>query len=111
MRATAGGKSKRKRVKPAIEWKLRLYVAGNTDKSTRALQNLHDVCEKHLEGLYEIEVIDLLRHPKLARGDQIVAIPTLVRRQPSPVKKMIGDLSDIPRLLASLDLRPDTEGM
>ena len=92
--------------KPAIEWNLRLYVAGNTEKSARAFQNLHDICEQHLKGLYKIEVIDLLRNPKLARGDQILAIPTLVRRLPAPMKKLIGDLSNTERLLVGLDLRP-----
>lgn len=92
-----------------MKWALRLYVAGQTVKSTRALRNLRQLCDKHLKGHYEIEVIDLMRHPQLALGDQILAIPTLVRRKPTPIKKMIGDLSDLPRLLASLDL-PVSEG-
>ena len=82
------GKSRR-----SVEWNLRLYIAGNTLKSVRAFQNLQKVCEEHLKGIYRIEVIDLLRNPKLARGDQILAIPTLVRQLPSPMKKLIGDLS------------------
>ena len=88
------------------EWNLRLYIAGNTPRSTRAIQNLEAVCEEHLKGIYKLEVIDLLRNPKLARGDQILAIPTLVRRLPAPMKKLIGDLSDTERLLVGLDLRP-----
>ncbi len=103
MRAAAG-KSKRKK---AVTWKLRLYVAGKTEKSVRAFQTLHEVCEEHLAGIYEIEVIDLLRHPNLAHADQILAIPTLVRRTPSPVKKMIGDLSDVSRLISALNLRTE----
>lgn len=88
------------------EWSLRLYVAGNTEKSARAFDNLHRVCEQHLAGRYRIEVIDLLRNPKLAKGDQILAIPTLVRRLPTPMKKLIGDLSNTERLLVGLDLVP-----
>ena len=99
-------KTKRKAARKKIEWNLRLYVAGNTEKSARVFQNLHEVCEENLRGLYRIEVIDLLRNPKLARGDQILAIPTLVRRLPAPMKKLIGDLSNTERLLVGLDLRP-----
>jgi circadian clock protein KaiB len=98
--------TKRKPTRSRIEWNLRLYVAGNTEKSARAFQNLHEVCEEHLKGQYRIEVIDLLRNPKLARGDQILAIPTLVRRLPAPMKKLIGDLSNTEKLLVGLDLRP-----
>jgi circadian clock protein KaiB len=87
-------------------WNLRLYVAGETTRSTAALENLRKVCEEHLEGRYSIEVVDLLRHPQLARGDQIVAVPTLVRKLPPPMKKIIGDLSRSERLLVGLDLRP-----
>jgi circadian clock protein KaiB len=90
--------------KPAA-WNLRLYVAGQTPKSIRAFANLKALCEEHLKGLYQIEVIDLREHPQLARGDQIVAVPTLVRRLPQPVRTMIGDLSDSVRLLVGLDLR------
>lgn len=89
-----------------ILWSLRLYVAGKTEKSLRAFENLHQVCERHLAGQYKIEVIDLLRNPKLAAGDQILAIPTLVRRLPTPMKKLIGDLSNTERLLVGLDLVP-----
>jgi circadian clock protein KaiB len=85
---------------------LRLYVAGQTPKSVTALANLKKLCEEHLAGQYRIEVIDLLEHPQLARGDQILAIPTLVRRLPSPIRKIIGDLSNTEKVLVGLDLRP-----
>lgn len=85
---------------------LRLYVAGQTPKSVTALSNLKKLCEEHLAGKYRIEVIDLVEHPQLARGDQILAIPTLVRRLPSPMRKIIGDLSNTEKVLVGLDLRP-----
>ncbi|MEA3056378.1 MAG: circadian clock protein KaiB [Actinomycetota bacterium] len=87
-------------------WQLRLYVAGQTAKSVAALTNLRRICEEHLAGQYEIEVIDLLERPQLAKGEQIVAIPTLERRLPEPVRKIIGDLSNTERVLIGLDLRP-----
>jgi len=94
------------RKKPASdEWILRLYVAGKSPRSSAALQNLEKICEEHLAGRYRIEVIDLLKHPQLARGDQIVAVPTLVRHLPTPMKKIIGDLSNQERVLVGLDLR------
>ena len=86
-------------------WNLRLYVAGQTPKSIRAFANLKVLCEKHLKGRYRIEVVDLMEKPQLARGDQIVAIPTLVRKLPQPVRKIIGDLSNSDRALVGLDLR------
>jgi circadian clock protein KaiB len=86
-------------------YRLRLYVAGQTPKSVLAFTNLKHICEEHLQGRHEIEIIDLLKNPQLARGDQILAVPTLVRRLPEPIKKIIGDLSDIERVLAGLDLR------
>ena len=86
-------------------WKLRLFVAGQTPKSIRAFANLKALCENHLKGRYRIEVIDLMENPQLARGDQIVAIPTLVRRLPLPLRSIIGDLSNSARLLVGLDLR------
>ena len=89
--------------KKAME--LRLYVAGQTPKSVAAFANLKKICEEHLPGQYEIEVIDLLKQPQLAAGDQILAIPTLVRKLPEPVKKIIGDLSNTERVLVGLDLR------
>ena len=87
-------------------WELRLYVAGMTPTSIRAFENLKKLCEEHMHGAYKIQVVDLLEHPKLATGDQIVAVPTLVRRLPTPVKKIIGDLSNTERVLVGLDLRP-----
>jgi circadian clock protein KaiB len=87
------------------EWELRLYIAGATAKSAAAFANLQRVCEEHLKGKYRIEVIDLLKNPTRARGDQILAIPTLVRKLPAPVKKIIGDLSDTKKVLVGLDLR------
>ena len=86
-------------------WKLRLYVAGQTPKSMKAFANLKRICEEHLDGRYTIEVIDLIKNPKLAQGDQILAIPTLVRNLPEPMRKIIGDLSDTERVLVGLDLR------
>src|SRR3954470_18004149 len=90
------------------EWILRLYIAGRSARAEAALRNLKAICEEHLSGCYEIEVIDLLKHPQLARGDQIVAVPTLVRRLPQPIKRIIGDLSNADRVLIGLDLRPRT---
>ena len=89
----------------AQSFSLRLYVAGQTPKSVLALNNLKQICEAHLLGRYEIEIIDLLENPQLARGDQILAVPTLVRRLPEPIKKIIGDLSNTERVLVGLDLR------
>lgn len=86
------------------EYQLRLYVAGHTSKSRAALDNLTRICETHLANRYEIEIIDLLLNPKLAAGDQILAVPTLVRHLPEPIKKIIGDLSDEDRVLVGLDL-------
>ncbi len=91
-------------------WELRLYVAGQTPKSLAAFANLKKICEEHLKGRYRIEVIDLLKNPTLARGDQILAIPTLVRKLPVPVRKIIGDLSNTERVLVGLDLRPAQSG-
>jgi circadian clock protein KaiB len=90
----------------ADRWDLRLYVAGQTPKSIAAFSNLKKVCEEHLAGKYRIEVIDLIKNPQLAQGDQIVAIPTLVRALPEPVRKIIGDLSNTERVLVGLQLRP-----
>ena len=86
-------------------YQLRLYVAGQTPKSVLAFTNLKQICEEHLLGRYEIEIIDLRRDPQLAHGDQIFAVPTLVRRLPEPIKKIIGDLSNTERVLVGLDLR------
>ena len=86
-------------------YSLRLYVAGQTPKSVLAFNNLKQICDEHLQGRYAIEVIDLVKTPQLARGDQIFAVPTLVRRLPEPIKKIIGDLSNTERVLVGLDLR------
>jgi circadian clock protein KaiB len=88
------------------EYKLRLYVAGQTAKSATAFANLNRICETHLAGRYTIEVIDLLQNPMLAAGDQILAVPTLVRHLPEPIKKIIGDLSNEERVLVGLDVKP-----
>jgi circadian clock protein KaiB len=87
-------------------WTLRLYLAGQTPKCMAAFANLKKICEEHLAGKYKIEIIDLLKDPQLAQGDQILAIPTLVRKLPQPVRKIIGDLSNTERVLVGLDLRP-----
>jgi circadian clock protein KaiB len=87
-------------------WQLTLYVAGQSPKSLRAFANLKELCEVHLAGRYEIEVVDLIEHPELARSDDILAIPTLVRRLPAPLRKIIGDLSDTERVLVGLRLQP-----
>ncbi len=89
----------------AKEWELRLYIAGKTPRAIEAFQNLQRICEEHLAGRYRIEIIDLLETPALAKGDQIVAVPTLVRRLPEPVRKIIGDLSNTERVLVGLDIR------
>ena len=88
------------------KWELRLYTAGQTPKSLAAIKNLKKVCEEHFAGRYEIEIVDLLKNPRLAKDDQIVAIPTLVRKLPEPVRKIISDLSDTERTLVGLQLRP-----
>src|SRR5215207_9817438 len=98
--------AKAKSVRKREKWELRLYVAGNTPKSVSALNNLKKYCEEHLKGQYKIEVIDLLVHPQLAEGDQILAIPTLVRKVPVPIRKIIGDLSNEEKVLVGLDIRP-----
>jgi circadian clock protein KaiB len=101
-RASAAGA----KTKPAVkEWNLRLYVAGQTPKSIQAFANLKKICEEHLAGRYSIEIVDLIKHPQLATGDQILAIPTLVRKLPEPFRKIIGDLSNTERVLVGLDLR------
>jgi circadian clock protein KaiB len=88
-------------------YELRLYVAGQTPKSLAAFANLKKICEEHLAGQYHIEVIDLLKQPQLASGDQILAIPTLVRKLPAPIKNIIGDLSNTERVLVGLDVREE----
>ncbi len=95
---------------PSSEYLLRLYVAGQTARSLQAFATLKQICETHLAGRYQIEVIDLLKNPALARGDQILALPTVVRQLPPPVKKLIGDFSSTERVLVGLDLRPVKTG-
>lgn len=90
-------------------WELRLYIAGNTPRSIAALSNLKKYCEEHLKGRYKIEVIDLLVQPQLAAGDQILAVPTLVRKVPEPIRKIIGDLSNEEKVLVGLNIRPVSE--
>ena len=94
------------RTQAEAQFELRLYVAGQTSRSLAAFANLKKICEEHLEGRYRIEVVDLIKNPQLAQGDQILAIPTLVRKLPEPIKKIIGDLSDTLRVLVGLDIRP-----
>lgn len=108
MKAAARKKPAAKKTKrdDSDTFSLRLYVAGQTPKSLAALANLRKICDQHLSGRYRIEVVDLLVNPQLASGDQILAIPTLVRRLPEPIKKIIGDLSNTERVLVGLDLRP-----
>lgn len=90
---------------PSEQWQLRLYVAGMTPAAKRAVANINEICEKHLAGQYSLEVVDLLEKPALAEGDQILAVPTLVRELPYPLRKVIGDLSDTEKVLVGLDLR------
>jgi len=102
-KAAKNGKVKQKGNKEF--WNLRLYIAGETSRSLAALNNLQKICDDHLAGKYHVEVVDLLKNPHLAEGDQILAVPTLVRRLPPPLKKIIGDLSNTQRVLVGLDLR------
>lgn len=92
------------------KWELKLYVAGQTAKSLQAFANLKRICEEHLAGEYRIEIVDLMQNPQLAKGDQIFALPTLVRKLPEPVRKIIGDLSNTERVLVGLDLQPRESG-
>ncbi|HSN23213.1 MAG TPA: circadian clock KaiB family protein [Methylomicrobium sp.] len=106
MKAVSPGKNKKSKADATEEiWTLRLYVAGQTPKSIAAFTNLKKICDEHLAGKYRIEVIDLLKNPQLAKGDQIVAIPTLVRKLPEPLKRIIGDLANTERVLVGLDIR------
>ena len=106
-RQAKAARSSLKGVKSKVmEWELRLYVAGNTPNSITAFSNLQQICEEHMGGRYRIEIIDLFENPQLAQGDQIIAVPTLVRRLPTPIKKIIGDLSNTERVLVGLDLKP-----
>jgi circadian clock protein KaiB len=107
-RARAGSKNGHNvdGVAVATGWNLRLYVAGQTPRSLTAFRNLKNICEEYLKGQYHIEVIDLMENPTLARGDQILAVPTLVRKLPQPIRKIIGDLSNTERVLVGLDIQP-----
>jgi circadian clock protein KaiB len=96
-------------VEETEQWHLRLYVAGQSPKSLKAYGNLIRLCEEHLEARYDVEIVDLVENPQLAAGDEIIAIPTLVRRLPAPMRKVIGDLSDSDRVLVGLQLRPGSE--
>ena len=98
--------SRRKQAK----YLLRLYVTGTTGKSVRAIQNVRRICEEHLQGLYDLEVVDIYKNLPLARGDQIIAAPTLIKRLPAPLRRLIGDMSDEQRVLVGLDLRPRRAG-
>ncbi len=89
---------------------LRLYVTGTTGRSVRAIQNVHRICEEHLKGLYDLEIVDLYKNLPLARGDQIIAAPTLIKRLPAPLRRLIGDMSDEQRVLVGLDIRPQRAG-
>ncbi len=100
------GEEATKEAEHGATWVLRLYVAGQTAKSQAAISNLHRICEEYLAGKYHIEVVDLLEMPQLAEGDKIIAIPTLVRKLPEPLRKIIGDLSDTERALIGLQLKP-----
>jgi circadian clock protein KaiB len=99
----AGVKGKDKKLK---EWELKIYVAGETDKSKAAIENLRIVCEEHMKGRYHIEVIDLIKNPQLAAEEQIFAVPTVIRKLPEPIKKLIGDLSATEKVLVGLDIKP-----
>ncbi len=106
MKKETAPKRNRKSNRPGETWELKLYVAGHTPKSIAAFNNLKKICEEYMPGKYHIEVVDLVKNPQLARGDQIIAVPTLVRHLPPPLKKIIGDLSNTLRVLVGLDLRP-----
>jgi circadian clock protein KaiB len=106
MKAVPKGKGTKAKSDATEEvWNLKLYVAGQTRKSITAFANLKKICDEHLAGKYKIEVIDLLKNPQLAKGDQIIALPTLVRKLPEPIKKIIGDLANTERVLVGLDIR------
>ena len=104
-RSRRPGRPRKSKTNPEF-FDLRLYIAGQTARSLAALANLQRICDEHLEGRYHLEVIDLVERPQLARGDQIFALPTLVRKLPEPIRKLVGDLSDTERALVGLDLRP-----
>jgi len=106
LKAEQEANSSEKANKGRLKWELRLYVAGQTPKSIVAFANLKKMCEEHVPGEYSIEVVDLMKHPQLAKGDEIVAIPTLIRKLPEPLKRLVGDLSDTEKTLVGLQLKP-----
>ena len=106
MKPVSAARKGKAALREPAEWDLRLYVAGPTLKSVAAFRRLQEFCDKHLAGRYSIAVIDLMKNPQLAEGDQILALPTLVRRLPLPLRKFIGDMSSVERVLIGLDLRP-----
>ena len=108
--ATAAFENATRPAKPQSRYVLRLYVAGATSRSVRAISSIKKICEEHLEGRYELSVIDLYQQPVLAKGDQIIATPTLVKTLPAPLRKLIGDLSNVERVLVGLDLKPKPDG-
>lgn len=101
-------KSPAKPAAPVDEYLLRLYVAGTTQQSTRAILNIQQICEEHLDGVYHLEVIDIYQRPQLAKDEQIVAVPTLVKKLPAPLRRVIGSFADAERVLVGLDLRPNS---
>lgn len=105
-RGSANGNTPKPDGDDGNRWNLRLYVAGQTPRSLSAFNNLKEICEEYLQGKYHIEVVDLMENPTLARGDQILAVPTLVRKLPQPIRKIIGDLSNTERVLVGLDIKP-----
>ena len=109
-RTAASGKKTAPPVKRKAKYLLRLYVTGTTGKSVRAIQNVRRICEEHLAGLYDLEVVDIYKNLPLARGDQIIAAPTLIKRLPAPLRRLIGDMSDEQRVLVGLDIRPRRSG-
>lgn len=92
--------------KPAGKYLLKLYVAGNSERSIKAIERIHEICETHLKGRYQLEVIDIYQQPELARGEQIIAAPTLIKQLPPPLRRMVGDLSRVDRVLVGLDINP-----
>jgi circadian clock protein KaiB len=105
-RPSSNGRPSQSASEELARWNLRLYVAGQTPRSVTAFNNLKKICEEYLKGKYHIEVVDLMENPTLARGDQILAVPTLVRKLPQPIRKIIGDLSNTERVLVGLDIQP-----
>jgi circadian clock protein KaiB len=110
MTATRGGKKPQALRAAKAKYLLRLYVTGTTGKSVRAIQNVRRICEEHLQGVYDLEVVDIYKNLPLARGDQIIAAPTLIKRLPAPLRRLIGDMSDEQRVLVGLDIRPQRAG-